>query len=125
VAELTAQLKRTVRRNRSTLIFGNSKRMVEKVARFLNEARSSSSPTRTTARCRARSGAWSRSGSSGSLRAIVATNSLELGIDIGSIDEVVLVQPRPPSPRPCSASAAGHKVGRPAGVGCIRCTPTP
>ncbi len=48
----------------------------------------------------------------GDLRAIVATNSLELGIDIGALDEVVLVQ-SPPS----IASAvqrvgrAGHQVG--------------
>ncbi len=49
---------------------------------------------------------------SGELRAIVATNSLEMGIDIGSLDEVVLIQ-SPPS----IASAlqrvgrAGHRVG--------------
>ncbi len=49
----------------------------------------------------------------GRLRAIVATNSLELGIDIGSLDEVLLVQ-APPT----IASAvqrigrAGHAVGQ-------------
>ena len=48
----------------------------------------------------------------GELKAIIATNSLEMGIDIGSLDEVVLVQ----SP-PGIASAiqrigrAGHQVG--------------
>jgi len=48
----------------------------------------------------------------GELKAIIATNSLEMGIDIGSLDEVVLVQ-APPG----IASAiqrigrAGHQVG--------------
>jgi ATP-dependent Lhr-like helicase len=43
---------------------------------------------------------------SGDLKAIVATNSLELGIDIGALDEVVLVQSPP------SISSAVQRVGR-------------
>ena len=42
----------------------------------------------------------------GELRAIVATHSLELGIDIGALDEVVLVQ------SPFSVSSAIQRVGR-------------
>jgi ATP-dependent Lhr-like helicase len=112
-AELTAQLKKTVRSNTSTLIFGNSKRTVEKIARFLNE-------DEHTQLAYSHHGALSRELRSvveerlkqGTLKAIVATNSLELGIDIGSIDEVALVQPPP-----TAASAlqrlgrAGHSVG--------------
>ncbi len=112
-AELTARLKRTVRSNRSTLIFGNSKRTVEKVARFLNE-------DEQVQLAYSHHGALSRELRAvveerlkqGSLKAIVATNSLELGIDIGSIDEVALVQPPP-----TVASAlqrlgrSGHSVG--------------
>jgi ATP-dependent Lhr-like helicase len=112
-AELTAQLKHTVRSNTSTLIFGNSKRTVEKIARFLNE----DEPTQLAY---SHHGALSRELravveerlKAGTLKAIVATNSLELGIDIGSIDEVALVQPPP-----TAASAlqrlgrAGHSVG--------------
>ena len=55
-----------------------------------------------------------RAALTGELRAIVATNSLEMGIDIGSLDEVVLIQ----SP-PAIASAlqrigrAGQGQGRP------------
>jgi len=112
-AELTTRLKKTVRSNRSTLIFSNSKRTVEKVARFLNE-------NEEVQLAYSHHGALSRELRSvveerlkaGSLRAIVATNSLELGIDIGSIDEVALVQPPP-----TAASAlqrlgrAGHRVG--------------
>lgn len=106
-AELSAQLKRTVRRNRSTLIFANSKRMVEKLARFLNE-------NEVDQLAYSHHGALSREIRSvveerlktGSLRAIVATSSLELGIDIGSIDEVVLVQP------PATVAAALQRLGR-------------
>jgi ATP-dependent Lhr-like helicase len=42
----------------------------------------------------------------GDLKAIVATNSLELGIDIGSLDEVVLIG------APSSVAAAIQRVGR-------------
>lgn len=43
---------------------------------------------------------------SGELRAIVATSSLELGIDIGTLSEVVLVQP------PLSISSTVQRIGR-------------
>lgn len=112
-AELTSRLKSTVRANRSTLIFGNSKRTVEKVARFLNE-------DEQVQLAYSHHGALSRELravveerlKAGTLKAIVATNSLELGIDIGSIDEVAMVQPPP-----TVASAlqrlgrSGHSVG--------------
>ena len=42
----------------------------------------------------------------GDLHAIVATNSLEMGIDIGALDEVVLIQ------SPSSVSSAIQRVGR-------------
>jgi len=101
------RLKPTLRRNRSTLVFGNSRRTVEKLARFLNEGES-------------RQLAWSHHGAlsreirqvveerlkAGRLPAIVATSSLELGIDIGAIDEVVMVQTPP------SVAAAVQRLGR-------------
>jgi len=106
-AELTAQLKRTVRRNRSTLIFGNSKRMVEKVARFLNEGEVEQlAYSHHGALSREIRGVVEERLKAGSLRAIVATNSLELGIDIGSIDEVVLVQP------PATVASTVQRLGR-------------
>jgi ATP-dependent Lhr-like helicase len=112
--ELTAVLKRTVRSNRSTLIFGNSKRTVEKVARFLNE----NEPVQLAY---SHHGALSRELravveerlKAGSLRAIVATSSLELGIDIGAIDEVALVQPPPTVASTVQRlGRAGHGVGQ-------------
>ncbi len=112
-APLTRDLRERIRANRSTLVFANSRRTVEKLTRMLNEAAdgelayshhgSLSHEVRAVVEERLKAGA---------LPAIVATSSLELGIDIGALDEVVLVQ-TPPS----VASAvqrlgrAGHGVG--------------
>lgn len=99
--------------NRSTLFFTNSRRMAEKITLKLNDDvvtpvayahhGSLSREIRTEVETRLKQG---------DLKAIVATNSLEMGIDIGDLDEVVLIQ-SPPS----IASAvqrvgrAGHRVG--------------
>jgi ATP-dependent Lhr-like helicase len=95
-------LEQIVSRNRSTLIFANSRRLCEKITCLLNE----NEPTPVAY---AHHGSLSREIRSeverklkaGKLRAIVATNSLELGIDIGSLDEVVLLQ----------ATGSGSKAG--------------
>jgi ATP-dependent helicase Lhr and Lhr-like helicase len=94
-------------RNRSTLIFVNSRRMAEKAAFLLNQEAgrevayahhgSLSREVRYAVEARMKAG---------ELPAVVATNSLELGIDIGSIDEVILVQ------CPASVSATIQRVGR-------------
>lgn len=110
---VTGEILRALDRNRSSLVFANSKRMVEKLTRFVN----ADAPEQ---RVYSHHGALSREIRAvvesrlkeGSIRGIVATNSLELGIDIGALDEVLLVQ-TPPS----VASAvqrigrAGHSVG--------------
>jgi ATP-dependent Lhr-like helicase len=110
---LVGELKKPLARNRSTLVFANSRRMVEKVARLVNEGGGSQTVY-------SHHGSLSREVRSvveerlkkGELRGIVATNSLELGIDVGALDEVVLVQTPP-----AIASAvqrvgrAGHAVG--------------
>ncbi len=104
---LTTDFKKIIHRNRSTLFFTNSRRLAEKVARLINE--DEPEPL-----------AYSHHGSlskeirlavenklkNGELRAIVATNSLELGIDIGSLDQVVLIQ------TPLSISSAIQRIGR-------------
>ncbi|KAB2962569.1 MAG: DEAD/DEAH box helicase, partial [Thermoanaerobaculia bacterium] len=92
---------------RSTIVFTNSRRLAEKTTRFVNEAAGHEL-------------AWSHHGSlardlrraveerlkAGSLPAIVATSSLELGIDVGALDRVLLLQ----SPR--SLASATQRVGR-------------
>jgi ATP-dependent Lhr-like helicase len=100
-------LRARIKQRRSTLVFANSRRVTEKLTRLLNEEE-------------ARDLAYSHHGSlareiravveerlkAGRLAAIVATNSLELGIDIGSLDEVVLVQTPP------TVASAVQRIGR-------------
>ncbi len=100
-------------RNRSTLIFTNSRRLAESITWKINDRHgdllayahhgSLSREVRTEVEARLKAG---------ELRAIVATNSLEMGIDIGTLDEVILVQS---PPRISSAiqrvGRAGHRVG--------------
>lgn len=110
---LSDSFKDVIESNHSTLFFTNSRRMAEKITLKLNDDAiaplayahhgSLARDIRTEVETRLKNG---------ELKAIVATNSLELGIDIGDLDEVVLVQ-SPPS----IASAlqrvgrAGHRVG--------------
>ncbi len=100
-------MEQELRRNRSTLVFANSRRVVERLTRVVNEEAgaevvyshhgSLSREIRTVVEERLKEGR---------LRGIVATSSLELGIDIGTLDEVVLVQP------PASVAAAVQRIGR-------------
>ena len=101
--------------NNSTLVFVNSRALCEKLTFKLNNAAggliayahhgSLSREIRTDVETRLKNG---------QLQAIVATSSLEMGIDIGALDEVILVQ----SPGSISSSIqrigrAGHQVGAP------------
>ena len=105
--------------HKTTLIFVNTRRMAERAARHLSERLgerevtahhgSLSKETRLDAEHRLKSGA---------LKALVATASLELGIDIGHVDLVCRLGPLTQLPRSCSASAGpatgvGHAEGTP------------
>ncbi|MGA2977393.1 MAG: DEAD/DEAH box helicase [Spirochaetia bacterium] len=107
--------RRIIAENRSTLFFVNSRRHAEKLARFINEGQPQ--PL-----------AWPHHGSlsrelrlvveqrlkRGELKAIVATSSLELGIDIGALDRVILVQtPFTVASAVQRLGRAGHRVGEP------------
>jgi ATP-dependent helicase Lhr and Lhr-like helicase len=93
--------------NRSTLIFVNSRRMAEKAAFLLNqEAGREVAYAHHGSLSREVRYAVEERMKAGELPAVVATNSLELGIDIGSVDEVILVQ------CPASVSATVQRVGR-------------
>ena len=93
--------------NHSTLIFCNARNTCEKISQNINDGQSSllafshhgslSKEIRQTVEKRMKAG---------ELKAIVATSSLELGIDIGAIDEVVLVN------APSSIAAATQRIGR-------------
>ena len=96
-----------IKKESPVLFFANSRRQVEKIARFINEKLKENI-------------AYSHHGSlskeiriaveekfkEGELKALVATNSLELGIDIGELNKVVLIQ------TPSSVSSAIQRIGR-------------
>jgi ATP-dependent Lhr-like helicase len=102
-----------VNRNRSTLVFCDSRRQAERLSFLLNESGgegtayahhgSLSRELRRMVESRLKSGA---------LRCVVATASLELGIDVGSVDEVILAGSPPGiSVALQRAGRSGHSVG--------------
>ena len=108
------QLAELVQAHRTTLVFAQSRRSAERLARDLNDRMGDGQVAahHGSLSRRARLEAENRL-KDGQLRALVATSSLELGIDVGAIDLVVQVQ----SPRNVAAGLqrvgrAGHQLGR-------------
>src|SRR5213594_2896051 len=101
------QVAELVQAHRTTLVFAQSRRSAERLARDLNDRI-------PDGRVAAHHGSLSRRArleaenrlKDGQLKALVATSSLELGIDVGAIDLVVQLQ----SPR--NIAAALQRVGR-------------
>ena len=101
------QLLQLVRSHRSTLIFVNNRRLAERIAGALNELAGE-------ILVRAHHGSVAVDQRKeiedrlklGTLRGLVATSSLELGIDMGAIDLVVLVESPP------SVASGMQRVGR-------------
>jgi ATP-dependent Lhr-like helicase len=104
-----------IRAHRSTIVFTNSRRLAERLAQRLNELAGEDL-------VRAHHGSIAREQrltieeelKNGHLPALVATSSLELGIDMGAVDLVVQVE----SPTSVSRGLqrigrAGHQVGAP------------
>jgi ATP-dependent Lhr-like helicase len=104
---IVGEVKKRVKANRTTLIFVNSRRFCEKLTLKINDGEehllayahhgSLSREIRQAVEEKLRVG---------DLKAIVATHSLELGIDIGLLDEVVLFQ------SPSTISSAIQRIGR-------------
>ncbi|MFO7780923.1 MAG: DEAD/DEAH box helicase, partial [Spirochaetia bacterium] len=102
-----------VERNRSSLFFTTNRRDAERIALLLNEhAGRRIAYAHHGSLSREVRGLVEEKMRSGELEAIVATSSLELGIDIGSIDEVIFAK-TPFSVTSClqMAGRAGHQVG--------------
>src|SRR6266852_8640262 len=101
------QIAELVQAHRTTLVFAQSRRAAERLARDLNDriADGRVAAHHGSLSRRARLEAENRL-KEGELRALVATSSLELGIDVGAIDLVVQLQ----SPR--NIAAALQRVGR-------------
>jgi ATP-dependent Lhr-like helicase len=96
-----------IRAHRSTLLFVNSRRVAERLAAALNELAGDTL-------VRAHHGSLARAQrvevedalKAGALRALVATSSLELGIDMGAIDLVVQIEAPP------SVASGLQRIGR-------------
>ncbi len=96
-----------IRAHRSTLVFVNSRRVAERLAGAINELAGE-------ALVRSHHGSLAREQrtevetllKAGSLRALVATSSLELGIDMGAIDLVVQIEAPP------SVASGMQRIGR-------------
>ena len=104
-----------IREHRTTIVFTNARRLAERLAASLNELAEEDL-------VRAHHGSLAREQrlevedalKEGRLKAIVATSSLELGIDMGAVDLVIQVE----SPGSVASGLqrigrAGHKVGEP------------
>ena len=104
-----------VRQHRSTIIFCNSRRLAERLAQRLNELAGEEL-------VRAHHGSIAREQrvaieeelKAGRLPALVATSSLELGIDMGAVDLVIQVESPTSVARGLQRiGRAGHQVGAP------------
>src|SRR4051812_10519836 len=106
-AAIHPRLLELIRNHRSTLIFVNSRRLAERLAGALNELAGETL-------VRSHHGSIAREQrtevedllKAGSLRALVATSSLELGIDMGAIDMVVQIEAPP------SVASGLQRIGR-------------
>ena len=104
---ITPRILELVREHRSTIIFVNSRRLSERLAARLNEEAGEEL-------VRSHHGSIAREQraeiedllKSGQLPAIVATSSLELGIDMGAVDLVIQVE------APTSVASGLQRVGR-------------
>ena len=106
-SEIYDRLAVLVRENRTTLVFVNTRRLAERVAHHLGERLGEQAvlPHHGSLSRRLRLEAEQRL-KNGELRAVVATASLELGIDIGTVDLVCQIG----SPR--SIAVALQRIGR-------------
>jgi len=106
-ASIHPRLLELIHQHRSTLLFVNSRRLAERLAGALNELAGE-------ALVRSHHGSLARAQRSevedllkaGRIRALVATSSLELGIDMGAIDLVVQIEAPP------SVASGLQRIGR-------------
>jgi ATP-dependent Lhr-like helicase len=96
-----------VREHRSTIVFVNSRRLAERLAAAVNDAAGEEiASTHHGSLAREKRLATEERLKRGELRAIVATSSLELGIDMGAVDLVVQIEAPP------SVASGLQRVGR-------------
>jgi ATP-dependent Lhr-like helicase len=124
--QVAARIVDIVTEHRSTIVFVNSRRLAERLTARINEEwqhRHGDDPgVAVTPLARAHHGSVAKDVrqaieeelKDGRLRAVVATSSMELGVDMGAVDVVIQVQ-APPSVASGlqRVGRAGHSVGRP------------
>jgi len=104
---LTARIVELVRAHRSTLVFVNSRGLCERLAQRINdEAGEELARAHHGSLAHGQRREIEEALKAGALPAIVATSSLELGIDMGAIDLVVLVE------SPGSVASGLQRIGR-------------
>jgi len=110
---IQARLLELIRGHRSTIVFANSRRLCERLAGRLNEiAGEDLVRAHHGSIARAQREEIERELKEGRLRGIVATSSLELGIDMGAVDLVVQVESPGAVARGLQrVGRAGHQVG--------------
>ena len=107
VKALAADIRSRILGQGTTLVFVNNRRLCEKLVRLINdEAETPLAYAHHGSLSRELRQAVESRLKAGELRAVVATNSLELGIDIGAVDEVLMVECPP------TVSAAVQRIGR-------------
>jgi len=109
---LATEFRAIAEKNRSTLFFVNNRALAERLVRHMNGDGEPIAYAHHGSLALATRRLVEEKLKRGELRAIVATSSLELGIDVGTLDEVVLVE----SPRTLHSAVqrvgrAGHQVG--------------
>jgi ATP-dependent Lhr-like helicase len=104
---LHARLVELVRAHRSTIVFVNNRRLAERLASAVNDlAGEEIALAHHGSLAREKRAAIEELLKRGALRAIVATSSLELGIDMGAVDLVVQIESPP------SVASGLQRVGR-------------
>jgi len=105
--QVHARLVELVRAHRSTIVFVNNRRLAERLASAVNErAGEELALAHHGSLAREKRSAIEDLLKRGELRAIVATSSLELGIDMGAVDLVVQIESPP------SVASGLQRVGR-------------
>jgi ATP-dependent Lhr-like helicase len=112
--EVFAAIAKLIAGHRTTLVFTNTRKMAERVAARLAEVVGKEFVTsHHGSLSKARRLEAERRLKQGELKALVATSSLELGIDIGDVDLVVQIGPTPTIAAFLQrVGRAGHGVGR-------------
>lgn len=112
---------RRVLQSRSTIIFANSRRLAERLTSALNEQHAKEKGEDVLDLARAHHGSVSKESrlevedqlKNGKLQCVVATASLELGIDMGPVDQVIQIDPPPSVASGLQRiGRSGHQVGQ-------------